>query len=288
MRNRHLLILFIAIVLCYAPLSAQVRVRPQGNQNGQSGGAVVHHNPVGLTVSSNGAYAFWVYLDDVLQNEESVHSIAITDIPQADVYVRVEFDDMDHHCFGQYVEFDNTAKAFVIGKRSDYYGWSVSNKNIRAELTMRCRVQQNSGIPPQAGGYQPGSQPGGYQPGGQPWEPQPGGQPGGYQPGGYQPGGQPGFGPCLPEREFAQVLASLDKESFDNTRLTVAKQIVAVNPMCAEQIVQICGKFSFESNKLEMAKYAYAFCTDKNRYYLLNSVFTYDSSKRELNEFINQ
>ena len=78
----------------------------------------------------------------------------------------------------------------------------------------------------------------------------------------------------------------ISNESFDDTTLTMAKQGVSNNPMTATQIVNICKLFSFESIKLEFAKFAYAFCTEKNKYYLLNEVFSHDSSKRELNEYI--
>ena len=78
----------------------------------------------------------------------------------------------------------------------------------------------------------------------------------------------------------------ISNESFDDTKLALAKQIISSNPMTVNQIVNICKLFSFESKKLEFAKFAYSYCTDRNKYYLLNEVFTYDSSKRELNEFI--
>ena len=56
--------------------------------------------------------------------------------------------------------------------------------------------------------------------------------------------------------------------------------------MSASQIANICKLFSFESNKLDFAKYAYGYCVDRNRYYLINEAFSYESSKRELDEFI--
>ena len=69
-------------------------------------------------------------------------------------------------------------------------------------------------------------------------------------------------------------------------KLTVAEQVVSANPVTANQILGICKLFSFESNKLSFAKFAYTYCVDKNKYYLLNEAFSYESSKRELNEFI--
>ena len=87
-------------------------------------------------------------------------------------------------------------------------------------------------------------------------------------------------------QDYEEASQLISKESFDSSKLTIAKQIISSNPMTASQILGICNFFSFESNKLEFAKYAYPFCTDKNKYYLLNETFKYDSSKQELNDYI--
>ena len=88
-------------------------------------------------------------------------------------------------------------------------------------------------------------------------------------------------------QDYEEAYQLISKESYDSSKLTVANQVVSANPMTANQILGICKLFSFESNKLKFAKYAYGFCTEKNKYYLLNEAFSYESSKRELNEFIN-
>lgn len=88
-------------------------------------------------------------------------------------------------------------------------------------------------------------------------------------------------------KDYQAAYDMIEGESFDSSKLSLAKQVIAVNPMSSSQILGICKLFSFESNKLEFAKYAYEFCVDRNKYFLLNEAFTYESSKRELNEFIN-
>ena len=44
--------------------------------------------------------------------------------------------------------------------------------------------------------------------------------------------------------------------------------------------------FGFEETKLEFAKYAYDFCTEKNKYYMVGDKFSFSSSKDELNEYL--
>ena len=94
----------------------------------------------------------------------------------------------------------------------------------------------------------------------------------------------PGIG--MNPQDFGELKALIEHESFDDSRLTIAKQVVASNHLTAAQITEICQLFSFEDNALEFAKYAYPYCVDPNRYYLVNQAFKYESSKSELNKII--
>ena len=89
-------------------------------------------------------------------------------------------------------------------------------------------------------------------------------------------------------QDFDEAYAMIQRESFDDTRLTIAKQVVASNKMTVNQIAQIARLFSYESNRLEFTKFAYPYCIEKNKYYLLYEVFDHDSSKQELNEYIQK
>ncbi|MFM7683799.1 MAG: DUF4476 domain-containing protein [Bacteroidota bacterium] len=44
--------------------------------------------------------------------------------------------------------------------------------------------------------------------------------------------------------------------------------------------------FGFEETKLDFAKFAYDYCFDVNNYFLVNDAFTFDSTKDELNEYL--
>lgn len=85
---------------------------------------------------------------------------------------------------------------------------------------------------------------------------------------------------------FTSAKKSIADKGFDDTRLTMAKQIAKANCMSADQIVQVMGVFGFEETKLEFAKYAYDYCTDKGNYYKINDAFSFSSSIDELNEYL--
>lgn len=87
--------------------------------------------------------------------------------------------------------------------------------------------------------------------------------------------------------DFQSAYNSIKSKSFDDTKLTVAKQIINSNCMKTSQVKQLMSLFGFESTKLSLAKYAYMHTYDPNNYYQLNDAFSYSSSIDELNTYIN-
>lgn len=86
---------------------------------------------------------------------------------------------------------------------------------------------------------------------------------------------------------FGQALESISSKSFESSKLTIAKQIVGSNCLLCRQVREIMKLFTFESNRLEFAKYAYKYTWDINNYFLLNDAFEFESSIEELNRFIS-
>lgn len=105
----------------------------------------------------------------------------------------------------------------------------------------------------------------------------------------YQDPPPPTNGGCngwpMNNNDFNSALSAIDDASFDETKVNTAKSIADNNCLSTDQIVSICNKLSFESSKLDFAKYAYARCTDRNNYFKVNKVFSFDSSKSEMTDF---
>jgi hypothetical protein len=91
-----------------------------------------------------------------------------------------------------------------------------------------------------------------------------------------------GHAGVMSEAAYLHLLHTLSENSFDNSRLSIARQAVAANKCTAEQVLGIMEQFSFESTKLSFAKYAYSFCINKGSYFIVTNGFTFESSKREL------
>jgi len=90
----------------------------------------------------------------------------------------------------------------------------------------------------------------------------------------------------MTNQELNAVIHAIRNESFSSDKLAVARQAVLFQNVRANQVVEIGNLFSFESDRLEFAKMAYKNTVDKHNYYLVNSIFHFSSSKRELNNFI--
>ncbi len=90
------------------------------------------------------------------------------------------------------------------------------------------------------------------------------------------------------EKEFNQLLSILDDATFDSSKLNIMKQVLLTNNFNVEQVSILANQFTFDSNKLSFAKLAYAKTLDKQNYFLLSNVFTFSSSIKNLNDYINQ
>jgi hypothetical protein len=96
-----------------------------------------------------------------------------------------------------------------------------------------------------------------------------------------------GYGRAVSNESFQSMKQTLRRENFENTRLTLARQMMERNSFETAQVREMLQLFSFESNKLELAKYAYRNTVDKRNYYSVFDVFSFSSSREELSRYID-
>lgn len=97
------------------------------------------------------------------------------------------------------------------------------------------------------------------------------------------------YGPVpayMSDADFSALKGSVNSKSFDSSKLTVAKQAVASDRLTARQVAELMDLFSFESTKLDLAKYSYRHVVDPQNYYVVNDSFTFSSSITELDQYI--
>lgn len=244
--KKHLLFALI-LFMALPGMAQQVRIKPPQGENHQQHAST-------LTIIAPQDLCFWLFIDDVLQNENAVHSICIRNLEEDSYYVRVELDNEMQNCVGQFVDLEQS-KTLTIIHSWKCWGFDDYETYVNPELTMDVVI-----MPPIEVNDEP------------------------FMPPMPEPMPPMTFG--MSPKDYEDACQLISDEAFDSSRLTVAKQVVSANPMTASQILGICKLFSFESNKLDFAKYAYEYCVDQNKYYQLNDAFSYESSKQKLDEFI--
>ncbi|MEZ4755825.1 MAG: DUF4476 domain-containing protein [Flavobacteriales bacterium] len=98
--------------------------------------------------------------------------------------------------------------------------------------------------------------------------------------------GPVGCGWPMSATEFADAKKSIESKSFEESKMTMAKQIGRDRCFTVDQVKGIMSTFSFEDSKLDFAKFAYDRTYDIGNYFKVNDAFTFESSMDDLNTFI--
>lgn len=87
---------------------------------------------------------------------------------------------------------------------------------------------------------------------------------------------------------FDLLIQQIRKASFESSKVNVASQALRNNKITVNQLIGILGEFSFESTKLKFAKDYYRSVVNRRDYFMINDVFTFQSSKDDLTDFLNR
>jgi hypothetical protein len=85
---------------------------------------------------------------------------------------------------------------------------------------------------------------------------------------------------------FGEALNHIEKQCFDSDKLRVARQALRGQLLSTDMVMQVMNAMTFDSYKLDFAKWAYLNTVDPGRYYLVSDAFTFSSSARELDHYI--
>jgi hypothetical protein len=85
---------------------------------------------------------------------------------------------------------------------------------------------------------------------------------------------------------FEELLAMISRESFETTKLDLARQFIRTNSFTSNQVYLMMKQLDFESSKLILAKEAYGLVQDPQNYYLVNRAFDFSSSIAALAKYI--
>ncbi|HEX5001515.1 MAG TPA: DUF4476 domain-containing protein [Bacteroidia bacterium] len=92
--------------------------------------------------------------------------------------------------------------------------------------------------------------------------------------------------PMLPG-DFEAMKNSISSKTFEESKMTIAKQIINANCLLSSQVKEVMLLFTYEDSRLDFAKYAYGKTYDIGNYYKVNDAFTFESSIDDLNDYIS-
>ena len=90
-------------------------------------------------------------------------------------------------------------------------------------------------------------------------------------------------------QEFNNFLVALERNaSFDKDKIAMVSGVSRNTNFTSSQVQSIIKLMSFDDNRLEVAKKLYQNCADRRNYYLVFESFSFDSSKRKLQDYISR
>lgn len=99
--------------------------------------------------------------------------------------------------------------------------------------------------------------------------------------------GEVGCSPPVSSERIEDMSKTVEKQTFNDDKVRVTKQIIRSNCITLDQLIIILNKFDWDDGKLEIAKFAYDYVYDLENYYKVYDLFTFSSSGKELEEFLD-
>ncbi len=95
------------------------------------------------------------------------------------------------------------------------------------------------------------------------------------------------WGQPMNYERFQQLKQSIERENFDKNKMDLLRSILPNNRVTSQQVRELAHLISFEQTRLELAKFAYRYTSDRGNYFVVNDVFNFGSSKTELTRYIS-
>ncbi|MGV4530375.1 DUF4476 domain-containing protein [Ornithobacterium rhinotracheale] len=80
----------------------------------------------------------------------------------------------------------------------------------------------------------------------------------------------------------------MNQNTFDSNKMQFLQSVVPMNVFTSSEIKQILRTFSFDKDRLKAAKLLFDYCIDKQNFYEVYDVFTFEYSKRELMDYLSK
>ena len=100
-------------------------------------------------------------------------------------------------------------------------------------------------------------------------------------------GNQNQFNNVMNQQDFSNLVKAVKRDARnDDTKMIMIASATQFSRFTSVQIYELVKLLNFESNKLNLAKQLFSNCADKQNFYQVYSAFNFESTKRELNDFV--
>jgi hypothetical protein len=95
-----------------------------------------------------------------------------------------------------------------------------------------------------------------------------------------------GYRGLMTYKEFESMKERVKQNTFDAGKLEAAKSLTQSNNLTANQVVEIINLMTMDNNRLEFAKFAYAFTYDRENYSMVANSLSFSNNRRSLEQFV--
>jgi Domain of unknown function (DUF4476) len=95
-----------------------------------------------------------------------------------------------------------------------------------------------------------------------------------------------GYRGLMTYKEFESMKERVKQNTFDAGKLEAAKSLTQSNTLTANQVVEIVNLMTMDNNRLEFAKFAYAYTYDRENYSMVANTLSFSNNRRNLEQFV--
>jgi Domain of unknown function (DUF4476) len=88
-------------------------------------------------------------------------------------------------------------------------------------------------------------------------------------------------------KEFEALKARIRQNTFDRKRVETAKTLTKQSVLTSNQVIEIVQLITSDNNRLDYAKFAYDYVSDRENYMIVVESMAFDSSKKELQRYLD-
>lgn len=95
-----------------------------------------------------------------------------------------------------------------------------------------------------------------------------------------------GYSVVMSDNTFRHLKSMVSNGVFDSKKMDIIKVAIASSRVSSRQVLELMRMLMFDSNRLELAKFAYLHTVDKQNYFIVNDAFIFSSNISALSRYI--